>query len=66
MPNNFIEGTHDFAIQIVLLHHDSVDGLRIAEGQETKSTRATSGAIAHYGAFLDFAELREVISERFC
>lgn len=58
--------TYNFAIEVVLLDHDCVDGLGIAEGEETEATRATSGAVTHHGAFLDFAELREVVAKRFC
>lgn len=49
----------------MLLHHDHVDNLRVLEGEETESTRAASGAVAHDCAFCDFAELCEVVLERF-
>lgn len=45
----------------MLLDHDSVDGLRILEGEEAETTRTTCGAISHNGALENFAELREVL-----
>ena len=50
----------------MLLDHDSVDCLGITESEETKATRATSGAVTHHRTFLDFTELREVVTKRFC
>jgi hypothetical protein len=34
------EGTYDLAIEVVLLHHDGVDALGVAEGEETEASRA--------------------------
>lgn len=50
----------------MLLDHDRVDRLGVPESQETKATRATSGTVMHHRTFLDFTELREVVTKRFC
>jgi hypothetical protein len=50
----------------MLLDHDCVDRLGVPESQETKATRATSGTVTHHRTFLDFTELREVVTKRFC
>lgn len=55
--------TYEFAVERVLLHHDHVDGLGVSEGKEAEASRAPGGAIAHDGAFGDFAKLREVVLE---
>lgn len=46
----------------MLLHHDGVHGLGVTESKETEASRAASGAVAHYSAFLNIAELREILS----
>lgn len=50
----------------MLLDHDRVDRLGVPESQETKAARATSGTVTHHRTFLDFTELREVVTKRFC
>jgi hypothetical protein len=57
--------THDLAVQVVLLHHDDVDGLGVLEGEEAEAAGAAGGAVAHNGAFHHLAELREVVSQGF-
>jgi hypothetical protein len=49
--------TYNLAVEVVLLHHHDVDTLWVTEGEETKSSRATSSRVAHDSAFTNFAEL---------
>lgn len=49
----------------MLLDHDSIDSLGVTESQETEATRTASSAVTHNGAFLNFAELREVVTKGF-
>lgn len=60
-----LAATYEFTIKEMLLHHDHVDNLGVFESQETETTRASSDSIAHHCAFCDFAELGEVVLERF-
>lgn len=57
------ESPYYFAVEEVLLDHDHVDGARVFEGEETETARAPRGAVAHDGAFLDFAEFGKVVLE---
>jgi hypothetical protein len=50
----------------VLLHHNDVDAFRVLESEETETSRASGGRVAHHGAFTNFTELREVALERVC
>lgn len=54
--------TYDLAIKLVFLDHDNVDRLRVSEGEKAESTGAACGAIAHYRAFNDLAELCEIVT----
>ncbi len=58
--------TYNLAIEVVLLNHDDINCLGIFECQETKSSGAASGAVAHDCAFENLAELGEVVFEGFC
>ncbi len=49
----------------MFFHHYYVDGLRVSEGKKAEAPGAPAGAISHDCAFLDFAECRKVIFERF-
>lgn len=57
------ESPYYFAVEEVLLDHDHIDSAWVFEGEEAETTRAPRGAVAHDGAFLDFAEFGEVIFE---
>jgi hypothetical protein len=49
--------TYNFAVEIVLLHHDDVDALGVTEGEEAETSRATGSRVTHDSAFAHFAEL---------
>jgi len=55
---------YNLAVEVVFLHHDCVDALRILEGKKPKTSRAASGGVAHDGALADLTELRKVVFER--
>ena len=59
-------GSYNFSIKKVFLDHDGVHSPGVFEGEKAEAARATSGAISHYSAFVDFTKLREVVMERFC
>lgn len=63
MPRSIEVQTYDLAVQVVLLHHDSVDALWVLEGEETETARAPACAVAHDRAFYDFAKLGEIVLE---
>jgi hypothetical protein len=56
--------TYDFAVQVVLPHHDCVDSSRILKGQEGKAARATR-RISHDRACVYLAKFGKVASEGF-
>ena len=49
----------------MLLDHDDVDRLGVAEGEEAEAAGPARSAIAHHGALHHLAELREVVAEGF-
>jgi hypothetical protein len=49
--------TYDFAVEVVLLHHDCVDALGIFEREEAETSGAAGGRVAHDGALANLAEL---------
>ena len=57
--------THKLAVQAMLFDHNAVDGFGVFECEEAEPARTTGGAITHYLAIDDFAELREVVFEGF-
>ena len=58
--------TYNFAIEIVLANHDSVDRLGVYKVKEGKATGTASSVVSHDGAVPNFAELREIAAERIC
>lgn len=57
--------TYNLPIQIMLLDHDRIDRLGISKSQEAESSGPASGIVSHDSAFLDLAELGEVVMHRF-
>ncbi len=55
-------GTHDLAIEKVLLDHNNVHCLGVLEGQKSEASRPASSTISHHGALYNLSELREVLA----
>jgi hypothetical protein len=53
---------YDFPVEEVLAHHDGIDAGRVLERQERETAGATR-RVAHDGARIDFAKLREIRAE---
>jgi hypothetical protein len=49
----------------MFLDHNTIDGLWVFEREEAEPARTTGGTITHDLTINDFAELREVVFERF-
>lgn len=63
-PGNTTEsrcGAYDLPIEVVFFDHHRVDRFRVSESQEAEASGAACGTVAHYGALLYLAELREVL-----
>ena len=55
--------TYDLSVEVMFLNHNNINCSGILESQEPETAGTTAGAVAHDGAFEDFAELGEVVFE---